>query len=185
MDKRHLRNGREGWTPERRFLDKVEKTAGGCWLWTGSLLNSGYGQFWFNGNKITAHRFACEFYRGPVPQGLDVCHRCDVKRCVNPDHLFVDTTSGNLADMIAKGRSATGERSWVRKHPEIVKRGEQHGMAKATDQVVRRIRQLHNAGAMSISRIAQEVGLGASTVGHIINGDTWKHVDSAISTQEF
>ena len=72
----------------------------GCWLWKGKPGSGGYGS-WKHGQ---AHRASWEFYRGPIPAGLQVCHRCDVPLCVNPDHLFIGTQSDNIQDMYAKGR---------------------------------------------------------------------------------
>ena len=82
-------------------------------MWKGSLSGSGYGIIsmprtgggW--GNR-SAHRVAWELYRGAIPPGTFVLHRCDVKRCVKPSHLFLGTAADNLADMAQKGR-ATGK----------------------------------------------------------------------------
>src|SRR5712664_2411772 len=79
----------------------------GCWLWLGSVRTSaGYGCLPVNGRSEGAHRASWMAFRGPIPAGQFVCHRCDVKTCVNPDHLFLDSHAGNMADMKAKGRAA-------------------------------------------------------------------------------
>jgi hypothetical protein len=80
-----------------------------CWTWMRSRLNAGYGCAWFNGRQDLAHRVAWTLVFGPIPSGLFVCHRCDVRWCCNPDHLFLGTLQDNTADMLAKGRSASGE----------------------------------------------------------------------------
>lgn len=83
--------------------------ATGCWLWTGSRSRADYGQIGVGsrttgrGNK-GAHRVSYELFKGPIPDGHDVCHRCDNPPCVNPDHLFVGTRQDNMIDMVSKDR---------------------------------------------------------------------------------
>lgn len=88
---------------EARFLSKVLKSDG-CWLWTGAL-NRGYGGIKFNGRQRAAHRISYELFIGPITEGLAVCHRCDVRTCVNPAHLFLGTLHDNTQDMLSKGRA--------------------------------------------------------------------------------
>lgn len=87
----------------------------GCWLWTGTLKKPvrglGYGHFRVSGKTKVAHRVSWEIFRGPIPDGLCVCHKCDVSICVNPDHLFLGTRLDNIEDMVAKGRQSNG---WIR-----------------------------------------------------------------------
>lgn len=91
------------------FWASVDKNApGGCWLWTGWKLNSGYGDTSVNGRRITVHRFSYELANGPIPKGKLVLHRCDVPACVNPEHLFLGTDADNNHDMRAKGRARNG-----------------------------------------------------------------------------
>jgi hypothetical protein len=83
----------------QRFWDKVQKTEG-CWLWTGSKYNKGYGSF----NRTRAHRFSYELHYGPIPVDLFVCHHCDNPPCVNPSHLFLGTALDNTQDELFKER---------------------------------------------------------------------------------
>lgn len=94
-----------------RFWRFVETGAGDqCWLWTGNVVGkAGHGQFAVRHNvNRYAHRIAWFLAHGSIPDGLKVCHHCDVPRCVNTAHLFIGTQADNLADMRAKGRQRPG-----------------------------------------------------------------------------
>src|SRR5712692_7724477 len=85
-----------------RFWQKVEPNPSGCWLWKGCL-SRGYGQVQIDSKQMASHRFAWEDIMGPVPEGLWVLHKCDVRNCVNPQHLFLGTNSDNVKDAVSKG----------------------------------------------------------------------------------
>ena len=88
---------------DRRFWGKVVKTDG-CWLWTGST-SRGYGKLFLPGPRtISAHRFSYLLHFGPFDKRLVVCHSCDTRACVRPDHLFLGTQEDNVTDMVDKGR---------------------------------------------------------------------------------
>ncbi len=78
----------------------------GCALWMGRIDERGYGRIYVRGRNTTAHRAAWEVMRGQIPHGLCVLHKCDVKCCVNPEHLFLGTQHDNVIDMSKKGRGA-------------------------------------------------------------------------------
>lgn len=88
-----------------RFWLNVQKTEG-CWLWTGRRDGAGYGQIFVQGRRIGVHRLSWLLNCGEIPEGLFVCHHCDVPLCVRPDHLFVGTHDDNMRDAAIKGRMA-------------------------------------------------------------------------------
>lgn len=88
-----------------RFWEKVEITET-CWLWRGAIdEETGYGKLGISAHKIEgAHRIAYKIFNGQIPSGLDVCHRCNIRQCVNPDHLYAGTRKQNMEQAVRDGR---------------------------------------------------------------------------------
>lgn len=134
----------------------------GCRLWTGATNGRGYGQLRVKGKLYRAHRYVYELVNGPIPAGLCVLHRCDVRACVNPAHLFLGTNADNTADMMAKGRG-------------VFPTGERASSAKLTEHQVRIIRQRCAAGETHRS-VAAMFGISHNAVGSIVRRRTWREV---------
>ena len=149
----HLRN---------RFESKIEKvTESGCWIWVAGLHHSGYGVFSVNGKSKRANRVSYEIYKGEIPDGLCVCHACDVPACVNPDHLFLGTHAENIADREKKNR----------REPKQL-RGEQTYNHKLTEKQAKEIKSMVGTH----QEIANKYGVSLTAVTRIKNGNSWRHI---------
>jgi hypothetical protein len=155
-------------TLAERWARRVEKSADGCWLWTGAL-TVGYGSIGGRQDgrpvSLLAHRVAWELFRGPIPEGIFICHKCDVRRCVNPDHLFLGTQADNMHDAATKGRLNGRNTS----------HSERHYHTKLTEHDVRYIRWSYGAG-VSQNTLARQFGLTKGAIGHIVHYRNWNHV---------
>lgn len=148
-------------TFEERFWAKA-LVGDGCWDWAGSLMPNGYGQMsvipW--PKKEYAHRIAFTLTNGLVPEGMDVCHSCDNRRCVRPSHLWLGTRADNLQDMVRKGRSTMGARN---------------SQAKLRTKDVLAILAASAAGE-SKHQLAASFGVAPGHITQILSGRRWGHV---------
>lgn len=100
-------------TPADRLNYRVELSEDGCWIWTGAVTTDGYGNIGHPPHvelPTSTHRLAWTLAYGPIPDGAYVLHRCDVRRCVNPEHLFLGSHADNMRDMAEKGRGFSPRR---------------------------------------------------------------------------
>ena len=140
-----------------RFMAKVDVASDpdGCWLWTAGKITNGYGGFSINRKVYYVHRLAYEHWRGLIPKGaykLYVCHECDVRHCVNPDHLWLGTSKHNAEDAAVKARRP----------------------AKLTASDVREILASPNERGVDL---AARYNVSKSTICRIRKNEVWQHVD--------
>jgi hypothetical protein len=153
-----------------KFWSRVN-LLGNCWEWNGPRGTGGYGEFAALGWRHGAHRYSYELTYGPIPAGHMVCHRCDNRPCVRPDHLFVGTQLDNMRDAKAKGRTSSGDRHYSRLRPDLVLRGERKGTVKLTDKQVEEIRQLYRPDVRgSQIALARQFNISPAQVCRILKG---------------
>lgn len=128
----------------------------GCWNWTGCTAN-GYGKATRGKRSLLLHRWVYEQLVGPIPEGMHLCHTCDNRACLNPDHLFIGTNADNHADKVRKGRQA---------------KGEGNGAAKLNRAQVETIRAMKESGCRQVY-IARIFGVSEATISMVINGKRW------------
>lgn len=163
-----------------RFEAKVDKSnPEGCWLWTGSKNNKGYGMILVQTaiGKRLAHRVSYELYVGPIPDGLCALHRCDTPACVNPKHIFLGTKKDNIDDMDAKGRRVVG--FCPNNKPPLYK-ADDHPKAKLTSKLVLSLRERH-ANGEALCALARECGLNKSAMRRALRGETWQEVGGPLA----
>ncbi len=155
-----------------RFWARVDKS-GDCWLWTGSFDGVGYGKLIHQGARWGAHRMAYVLSKGPIPNGQWVLHRCDVRACVNPGHLFLGSVFDNNKDMHDKGRARGGSTP-----------GDENPRSKMTMIIADEIRRLyaldrapvhgsHKQGRYRLKDIAEIVRVSHAAVSNVVRGRNW------------
>jgi len=131
-----------------------------CLLWERGAFPQGYGAIHVDGTSRHVHVVAYELAVGPVPVGKEVCHRCDIRLCYRPIHLFAGTHIENMEDMMAKGR---GNKAY----------GERAAGAKMSESEAREAIDMLNAGMTQIA-IAARFGVTNGAISHIVNGRSWR-----------
>lgn len=131
----------------------------GCRLWTAHVNEDGYGIMWWAGEMQKAHRLSWMAHRGPIPDGLEVCHHCDVPSCIEESDLFLGTHQENIDDMITKGRGR-----WLR--------GSNHASAILNEEMVQQILRSERPQR----ELARRFGVSKSTIAMIKMRRIWRHV---------
>lgn len=148
---------------KKRFLSKIIKTDN-CWLWNAGIRPNGYGSFWAKTKTVTSHRYSYEIFKGDIPKNMCVCHSCDNRKCVNPDHLWLGTQKENLQDMYLKKRN-----------PNIIrKRGEKSEFAKLNNEKVSIIKMLYKKGKYTYETLGKKFNVGHTTIYRIIKNKTYR-----------
>jgi len=145
-----------------RFWKKVDRSGGPdtCWPWTGYIGENGYGIVSIKGKGYKAHRVSYFIEHGRIDNDRLVLHRCDVRACVNPAHLFLGTPEDNSQDAVRKGRNTKLY-------------GEQNGKAKLTHTTVLAIRRLCKRDGVYQKTVAKQFGVSEATVSYVVNGGRW------------
>ena len=151
-----------------RLMSKVDKTRPPvredltpCWWWTGRVTNKGYGEFPWQGTHWGTHRVSWTLHNGPIPDGMQILHHCDNRRCIRPDHLYVGTNQQNVDDRETRGRGLTGRPG---RKPLLTK-----------EQVLR-MREMAARGA-SQTALANAFGIAQSSVWAILHRKNYQYLD--------
>lgn len=137
-----------------------------CWEWNGYVVDGGYPYFFLGKGKVKSSRVSYELYRGEIPEhnsfhGMCILHKCDNRKCINPEHLFLGTHQDNMDDMVMKGRHVKGGLC-----------GEKHHSAKLTRFKAARIREFVLCG-VSVRDLANLYGVCCDTIRNVVKGKTW------------
>ena len=181
---------------EERFWKKVDRSGGkdACWLWLAGFRKKGqkYGAFYIRErkNNVPAHNIAFLLMNGYLSKGKIIMHSCDNPPCCNPAHLFEGTPKDNSDDKVKKGRQSkgllhslalmknrpSGNSHYSRINPEKLARGETHGLAKLTPEIVMAIRKEYVPRKISSIFLAQKYNIDPSNVMCIVHRKTWVHI---------
>jgi hypothetical protein len=137
-----------------KLLNRIKKV-NGCWEWQGKITNVGYGEITHERKYVLAHRCSYKTFKCEIPKGMHICHSCDNKKCINPDHLWVGNQKDNAIDMMKKNRG---------------------GCQKIKSDDVPIIRKLLEMG-FSPHDIGEEYGLSHHQIYSIKYKEKWKHLE--------
>lgn len=145
-----------------------------CWPWIAHVAPTGYAGFWlgrkFKPHKVSAHRLMFSLQYGPIPDGLQACHKCDNRRCVNPGHIFLGTHKDNADDRERKGRGNHKGNSNFRN------RGPRNGNSRITIEQLREIRSMLKRGVYQ-KEIALQFPISQTQVSAIKLGKSYVGIE--------
>jgi len=143
-----------------KFIEKIFFGRSDCWYFGGSLDNGGYGMI----ERKKSHRVSWNLFNGEIPKGMNVLHKCDVRNCVNPDHLFLGTQKDNVLDMCIKKRNKSN-----------TPLGEKNHLSKLKGYQVFEMREIYARGGISYKKLAEKYGISAMTAFRAVTKQSWRH----------
>lgn len=148
-----------------KYLTSFKVAPSGCWEWTGNVSARGYGHIcYWRGNSYHstgAHRFFYSYHKRRIKEGMNICHTCDNRLCVNPEHLWEGTQSANVKDMVRKQRGLVGCKNALNRY---------------TEEQIKYVRDKYTAGEATYEQLAKELGCNKGHIGKIIRREMWQHV---------
>ena len=152
-------------TQQYRFWSKVKiiEDADSCWLWTDKLLSTGYGRISILGKDYRAHQISYMLEFGHFDDDLLILHRCDVRHCVRPSHLFLGDRRLNAQDRSQKGRTA-----------KLI--GTAHTSSKLTARQITSMRKRYRQGKVMQKDLAKYYGVSKSTISYAIRGISYSDI---------
>ena len=152
-------------TFEQRLEGKWREDENGCHIWTGTKNGDGYGELRFGKHIRKVHRLRYAHTYGPIPEWLLCCHKCNVKACINPEHIYLGTDQQNADDSKRAGTHL------------IKRRGTDHHNTTLGEADVLEIRRLYAAGSRTTrAELARLFNVTTATIGNIVNRKTWRHI---------
>lgn len=159
FDKSVYGEGDDRHIPERIERYSMPIPESGCIVWTSTVGSNGYPFLEHRGKIIYLHKYVYKMINGPIPKGLWILHKCDVKSCINPNHLYAGTPTQNAQDRERRGRG----------NPP---KGSEHVFSKLNDDIVRDVRN----SSESNYALGIKYGVARATIRNARNRKTWKHV---------
>ena len=144
------------------FLRKTE-IKGDCFMWKGNKSETGYGRFYFENKVQKAHRVSFKLFKGDIPLGKLILHKCNNRLCVNPRHLYAGNHKDNFNDGIKAGTI------------KISQCGENNHNHKLTKEQVNEIRNIYKSGELECSKIGELFDVSRKNISYIIHNQTWKN----------
>jgi hypothetical protein len=172
----------DGCSIECRLLFGIKKN-NDCWEWQAFIMPNGYGRISYKGIDHYTHRLSYETFKGTIPEKKLVCHTCDNRKCINPEHLWIGTCEENTRDACNKGKM----KGWIgkkhskesilkmRKPHNIDRKGEKHPNSKLNNVMVKEIKDLIKSG-MTHREIGDKYSVSRCCISDVIRGKRWSHI---------